>query len=253
MRSDQQEDEIRVFIEFARAAAAGIDINSIEKKGHPHPDILCSDNKVGPRAFEVTELIDPVFARDLALCSGTKIMLENYCKYLELTERAAFNRKFAHALLYFQFSRAASLPRRQKLIPTALRKLLKLADDVEGVVLQDDPGFKGFLRGVSIARGRWPKPILDCESGGSKGNPISATLASKLSKTYSASVPVELLAYIDGNLLIPDEILLDCLVDYLSSVKKPLPFSRIWVFDACEEKVKYCCNSEARSLTSRCT
>jgi len=249
MRPEQQEDEVRAFVEFVRVGAPGVDINSIESKGYPNPDVLCSDCREGTRAFELTELIDPIFARDLCLCSATKIMLENYFRYLDPNEAKAFEKKFAHALLYFQFSRAATLHRREKLIPVALRKLLKSADDIEDLPLHNDPTFKGFLQGVSIARGTWPGPVLDCNSGGSKGNPISATLASKLSKKYSAPVPVELLAYIDGNLLIPDEILLDSLRDYLGSAKKPLPFSRIWVFDLRDRKVKFCCDTEAQSLT----
>jgi len=253
MRTEQQEDEIRIFIEFARAASPGIDINSIESRDPPQPDILCSDSTTGMRAFELAELIDRIFARDLALCSGTKMILENYCNYLQPAEQIAFGDKFGNALLYFEFSRKASLSRRERLIPVALRKLLNLASETDGDVLENDRDFKGLLRGIRIARGTWREPILDCASGGSKENPISRTLVSKLGKKYSSSVPIELLAYIEGSLLIPDEIWMDSFADCLSTVRKPLPFSRIWVFDVCDRKVKYCCDSAAQSLTSRCT
>jgi hypothetical protein len=249
MQAEQQEDEIRAFIEFARAASPSIDINSIESKDPPQPDILCSDGMTGMRAFELVELIDRIFARDLALCSGTKMILENYGKYIQPAEQITFRNSYGNALLYFDFFRKASLSRRERILPVVLRKLLNLPAGTNGDVLRSDRDFKGLLHGVSIARGTWHEPILDCSSGGSKENPISRTLVSKLGKKYSSSVPIELLAYYEGSLLIPDEIWMDSLADCLATAKKPLPFLRVWVFDVCDRKVKYCCDSAAQSLT----
>jgi hypothetical protein len=54
--------EITIFSRFAKVCGLPIQLDSIEKREHPEPDILCTLEGVGSVAFEMVELISPRFA-----------------------------------------------------------------------------------------------------------------------------------------------------------------------------------------------
>jgi|TARA_B100000315_G_scaffold229764_1_gene239605 hypothetical protein len=56
--------------------------------------------------------------------------------------------------------------------------------------------------------------------------------------------PVELLLYIDQNLMFPDDVWMGNFRDCLEKQQKPWPFRRVWVFDVREKQVKVRCSGD---------
>lgn len=251
MRNSQTEGEIEVFRAFAEAAAPGIDLATIETRRPPEPDILCLDSNQGLRAFELVELLDNDYARRVGQLFGTKSALYAFIEKLPAEERAAFEARFHNALLYFRYTDRSTLNQRRSSLPRVFEKLAALPEDFAGDALENDPEFSGLLKGVSVSRGRFQGPILDPESGGWIGDPTIPNIAAKFGKKYEAVCPVELLAYVDGNPMFPDEVWLANLVEHLESEPKPFTFKRVWVFDLRSKTVKLSCDEMARPLTSR--
>jgi len=65
------ETEVAVFLRFLEASQLPIDLNSVEKRSPPGPDILCTHQSEGAVAFELVEMCDSRFARSIAKVSGS--------------------------------------------------------------------------------------------------------------------------------------------------------------------------------------
>lgn len=65
------ETEVAVFLRFLEASQLPIDLNSVEKRSPPEPDILCTHQSEGAVAFELVEMCDSRFARSIAKVSGS--------------------------------------------------------------------------------------------------------------------------------------------------------------------------------------
>jgi hypothetical protein len=73
---DKSKEEVEYFRRFARESNLGIDLDSIEKKEPPIPDILCSvDGK--PRYFELARMCAQDLARHVSQESDKAIWIED--------------------------------------------------------------------------------------------------------------------------------------------------------------------------------
>ena len=63
---DKATVELAVFSDFVRLANLPIDIETLEKRKPPEPDLLCTHATDGKIAFELVELCDPNLARAFA-------------------------------------------------------------------------------------------------------------------------------------------------------------------------------------------
>ena len=156
-------------------------------------------------------------------------------RYAELLAR---DPKYGDALLYFRFQPSFTFNRRRSAVPAIFEKLLLLPDGFAGDALEDDPSLASLVNGVTISRGHFKGPIFDPECIGWIGNPSVPAISRKFEKRYETAHTMELLAYIDINPMFPDEVWLADLTEFLDTTPKPLPFTRIWVFDVGHKKVK---------------
>ena len=81
--------------------------------------------------------------------------------------------------------------------------------------------------------------MFDSESFNWMGDPTVPRVRKKFATEYETQHPVELLAYIDRNLMLPDEVWLGNLSDFLKNKERPLKFRTIWVFDMWEKRIKF--------------
>ena len=230
--------ELEIFKEFARCAGftGG---TPPENRPPSEPDILFRTADGEHRAFELVELLDEWFARDQGLLFGTKTALRAHFESFDVEKKALFQAKYNNALLYFRFSRDSTFNRRRACLSRIFDRLLLLNDDFEGETLSNIPDFEGLLNGVSVSRGEFSGPIFDPESFGWIGDPTVPRVQKKFATKYETPYPVELLAYIDRNLMFPDEVWLGDLSDFLDAEERPLKFRRIWVFDVREKVIKF--------------
>ena len=175
--------------------------------------------------------------------SGTNTALRTHFENLPPDRKALFERNFGDALLYFRFSQFTTLNQRRNALALAFDKLLALPSGVTGEVLPNDPEFGESLLSVSVSRGI-VGPIFDLDSSGWIGDPTVPNIKQKFGKTYVSSYPVELLAYIDGNPMFPDDVWLGNLMEFVGSQPKPFPFRWLWVFDCRKAQVRFQCSGE---------
>jgi len=230
--------ELRIFSSFLVAAGLPVEANSVEKRKPPDPDILCVMSGKGSIAFELVELVDPDFAERIGLMFKTKTMLQKCFENLPETNRRHFESKYNNALLHFRFRDKTSLRNRQKSLEAAYKHLLTLDADFEGQTYHDQDQGK-ILRSVIIRRGEFVGPVLDPESVGSVGDPTWDTLQKKLNKKYATDHPVELLAYIDIHPMLPDNIWLPQVSDFVKTSVDTSKFRRIWIYDVHKNSIRY--------------
>jgi len=61
--TDKAKRELVVFTEFVRVSGIPIDLDTVEKRWPPEPDLLCLHQTEGEVAFELVELCDPNLAQ----------------------------------------------------------------------------------------------------------------------------------------------------------------------------------------------
>lgn len=234
----QAEKERAIFLEFAPASGIDIDTESVENRDPPEPDIVCQIAGRGTVGFELTELIDQGFMARLDLMARTKSHLaETWRSGLTNTESSEFSRKYGNALLHFSYANDATLRKREAVTIPVFRTLLHLSDDYEGTV-SDLSEFSPVVEEVRVSRGEFTGPVMDTASSGLLDDPTATTFLKKLSKTYECDYPVELLAYIEIDLL-PHEDVWKAAIDKLAHKISKSPFGKVWVFDRGSRSVKY--------------
>lgn len=235
---NQAETERAIFLEFAPVCGLPISLESVENREPPEPDIVCSIDGRGIVGFELTELIDSGFMQRLNLMAKTKMHLSSAWR-TELTEDqvSGFESSFGNALLNFVYEPQANLMQRQKPTIQALLMLLELPEEFEGTALRNVKNLSPLTE-VSVRRGQFVGPILDVESAGWLGDPTAPAIRKKLNKTYECAYPIQLLAYIQIDLLPPGDAWTTS-VDEAARALSSSQFEKIWVFDRSEGAVAY--------------
>ena len=57
---------------------------------------------------------------------------------------------------------------------------------------------------------------------------------------YVTPHPIELSAHVETNPMLPDEVWIANLGEFLAAQPRPLPFRRIWIFHVGKNEVKFC-------------
>ena len=99
-----------------------------------------------------------------------------------------------------------------------------------------DKRFLPTLELVRISRGRFPGPFIDVSNFVWLGDPTQQTISNKLSKTYERTYPVELLAYIDWDVLPPEGAWRASLAEAAAALDGS-DIRRLWVFDRNKHKI----------------
>lgn len=241
MGKNHADRELRVFRQFLAARGIAESTGALEKRQPPEPDLLFRYPDGSIVAYELVELLDETHAGMIGLLSATYTALRTQFENLPPDRKALFERNYGDALLYFRFSQFTTLNKRRNVLALAFDKLLALPSGVTGEVLSNDPEFGGTLFSVSVSRS-FGGPSFDPESIGWIGDPTVPNIKQKFEKTYDSSYPIELLAYIDGNPMFPDDVWLGNLMEFVDSQPKPFPFRWLWVFDCRKTQVRFQCS-----------
>jgi hypothetical protein len=109
LTSAQEVIELAVFRSFAEVCPLNIVPDSIEKRRPPHPDIWCVVKGCGPVAFELAEIVDPAFLRQVdgtydlrrkfkRACEGfpkVKKTLQNATVHIEFYQNVSKNKRMS--------------------------------------------------------------------------------------------------------------------------------------------------------------
>jgi len=93
---------------------------SIQKRPHPEPDLRCEVEGVGVVAFEVTEAVDPTFARQLGdQQMFARVFREEY-ERLPQAKRLILEQRLGDATVQVEFHEDATVGRRRAVVPRVL-------------------------------------------------------------------------------------------------------------------------------------
>jgi len=222
------EREREVFQRFAMASGL-LPGGSFESRPSPEPDILYTPEAGPPHAFELVELLDQSYSGSVERQLGTKEACVQYLQSLPAAEQAAFQQAFADADIALAFKPGLSIQRRKNLLPKVFQILMNLPVGTQG----DVPTSRQLtqnLKFLVVHRGGLVGPLFDAPSTVRMGDPSVPGIESKMSKTYKPVGELNLLAYIDGNPMPPDNVWFPALDAYLESLDKGCPFAHIFVF-----------------------
>lgn len=233
----QAETELQVFREFAAATQRPILYETISHRDPPEPDIVCEIVGEGLVGFELTELVDFDFMARLDWVVKTKKVLAQFWKeQLSEFQSQSFGAKYDDAILYFHFGAAVGSRKRNARFFSIFEELLALPDGFIGEALKLDQRFLPVLERVRISRSRCVGPIFNVDNFDWLGDPTWETVSNKLSKTYGCTYPVELLAYIDLDVLPPEGVWRASLAEAAAALDAS-DMSRLWVFDSNKHQI----------------
>ena len=235
----QEESELEVFCEFVASSGLPVRRGTLMHRDPPEPDITCEIEGEGLVGFEITELIDHKFLARLDLMANTqKALVDFWQTALPLAQSAEFRRMYGHALLHFRFGSNVGHNERRAAFARIFEAMLALPDDFTGDALRLDTRFLPVLEVVYIRRGSFVGPALDVDNFGWIGDPTQTTILNKLSKTYACDYPIDLLAYVDWDIL-PPEGAWKAAAEEAAEALRASQLRRIWVFDRTKKQVLY--------------
>lgn len=198
--------ELRIFRSFVDFCGLDINLRSIQKRTPPAPDISCRTTFNEEISFELVELIDEHFASDMSRHFDRKQLLRYLYNNLPSQKRKKFDMLYHDADLQLGFCDDATIENLKHKLPLAFDELLAQREHFQGELSTfSDRNLANVLRFVRVNRGILG-PLFDVETYTRIGDPTRNTLNSKFQKKYESNFPIELLAYIDRNLMFPDDV-----------------------------------------------
>ena len=239
MSGSHDAPEVAVFKLFARAAKLPVLFDSVEKRPTPEPDVRCQIQGVGVVAFEVTEAIDPVFARQLGNQENLKAWFYDGLRSLPVAARQDLTLRLKDAIVHVEFHKEASLETRRRAIPIVLDRLRTIGVEVHGELVVRDWGLPSCVTWLRISRGGFSGPIFDT----SRAVPVDNQLIPRLRKKFRKSLRYRTDARrID--LLVYERLSMPWAGEWVPRVtavlREEMPssrFAKVWVFDASAEAI----------------
>ncbi len=239
MTTTKANREKEIFELFAVASTLAIDTSSIENRKPPEPDIRCRLDNGETVAFELTELIDEQHMERLAKTANTKDALYNhYENYLSSDQRKLFDLLYNHAFLHFDFSIDSKLKERRNKFNFIFDLLLSCPEPLSEFEIRHCPKLMPILDTIRVSKSRINGPLFDVGNFGRLGDPTKPAILKKLYKKYECNYPIELVAYINWQLLPPEEVwkhAVNSAAKNLSSSQ----FRKIWVYDLVNDKIEF--------------
>ncbi len=236
MLMTKEEREREIFKLFGTAAGL-LPNGTFESRVPDEPDILYLPIAGESQAFELIEIMD----EDYSMVLNRQLKMKDVCvKHLHSlppTVRTEFEREFCNADIFIDFRPNLTMPRRRNALPRIFEELLDLPSGTTGQVFKDSQVLKPILEYASISRGRFHGPLFDTSSVARVGDPTVNAIKKKMTKSYTPQGELNLLAYIDGNPMYPEDIWLPVLDKYLDSLDSSCQFAHIYVFDCGSQEI----------------
>ena len=238
-RPAQTIHEREIFETFAEACVLDIDLESIESRDPQEPDIYCRLKCGEEILFELTELIDSAHLERVALMGNTRKALAEFVKEeISREDQTAFHALYSRALLHFNFAENSKLSDRRSTFAPAIELLLRCPASLSEFVVKHDPNLTPVLEQIRVRKSRLHGPVLDVGAFGWLGDPTETAITKKLKKSYVAKAPIELLAYVDWDLLPPEGAWKES-AERAAELLEGSQFRRIWIFDTRKKEVLF--------------
>lgn len=219
----------RRFVELARP---DIDLESIEKRRPPEPDVRCVTRDGRVVAFELVEIIDSDLAASMGKPGNLPMELTNEFREL-VRDQPAERWNGLFATIWFQES--ASVTKRRSARSEIVGLIAKSQPLATGP-LEIPPKIADIVRGIDLNWIRTDRPLLSvpCEACAIDDFPTSAISAKLTTKSaaYQFEGALELLAYVGHHPIPPRDIWEDVVRREISRLIQASRFDRVWVFDA---------------------
>jgi hypothetical protein len=232
----QQQEEREVFDRFAQVCCSDIDVQTIEVRSPPEPDILC--RVMGERcAYEMVELVDSDAVRRQRRQVDMQSRLLDACESLRPSERAELDRCAGNASISLRFAEHASAHARDLVVPRIVDLLCRIDPDFSGEV-SPPSWWNGVIEGMRISRHGIVGPGFSVAAAGFLRNSMISRIQTKFEKTYQSDASIELLAYHHYRRPpIPPQFWLEPVTIFLSSHLAQSVFRRVWVFDYHDRRI----------------
>jgi hypothetical protein len=239
-RDEQQQAERAIFQLFVGAAGLSVDLASIESREPPEPDILCRVEGESPVAFELVEVVISEFAERLN--QGYSVSLRFNAEYQKLPGGSRVTiegRLGGYPAVLIGFLPGTPPGRWPQAIQPVLDTLVELGSalDAGEVPVWPIPRLRGLLTDMTIMRASGSRASLHVPEATELVDVAEDRLAAKFGKHYTATAPVELLAYYASEPPREDSKFLAGLQAYVSLKLPTSPFRRVWVFDCWHRRV----------------
>ena len=226
----KEERERVVFAHFGKTTGL-LPCGRFTSRPVPEPDILYVAADGTRVAFELVEIIDRDYRASVGQSFSTKDACNAFLDGMPPADAAAFRAAFGNADIALDFRDGMSGQRRKNALPTVFQHLMRLPPGLEGDAFGDGNPLETVLSHMQVNRGGFAGPLFDASSATWVGDPTVDALASKMTKTYGPQGQLNLLAYIDGNPMFPDEVWLADLDEYLATLDARCQFEKIFVYD----------------------
>lgn len=239
MSKQHADRELSIFRSFVDICGLDIDLSSIQKQAPPGPDIFCRTNSNEQISFELVELIDTDFAHSMSRHFDGKKLLRCLYENLPSQKRKQFDMLYHNPDLQFGFCGDASVKNLKRKLPLAFDELLAQAEHFQGELSTfSDRKVVNVLRFVRVNRGI-TGPLFDVENYMRIGDPTPNALNSKFQKEYESLCPIELLAYIDRNLMFPDNIWKPGVEQLIRGRTSLGQFRKVWIVDVYKKIIHF--------------
>lgn len=244
MSKQHAERELGIFHKLVEISGLDIDRSSVRKLDPPAPDILwpdifCRTNSNEEISFELGELIDENFANGMSRHFEGKKLLRCLYENLPSQKRKQFDTLYHNADLQFGFCDDATIKNLKQKLPLIFDDLLAQPGHFQGESSTfSDRKLAKVLRFVRVNRGI-VGPLFDVENYMRIGDPTWNTLNSKFQKKYEFHCPIELLAYIDRNLMFPDNVWKPGVKHFFQEHTNYGQFGKVWIVDVYKKIIHF--------------
>jgi len=227
LTSAQEVIELTVFRSFANICPLNIVPASVEKRKPPHPDIWCVVEKCGPVAFELAEILDPAFARQVDGGYDLRRKFKRVCERFPKVKKSLQN-----ATVHIDFYQRISKSKQISSIEPILEVLAKLDSRFEGsILIPKHTSLSRVVRTLEVRRGALDGPFFDFSKFMKHVDRSLDIIRNKFTKSYKSTAPVEFLAYFYRQPPHREEEWLAEIQTYIAGHLKESDFRRVWVYD----------------------
>lgn len=227
--------ELTIFKEFAKICPYKIHANSIEKRAEPEPDILCEVAGDGSVAFELGEIVDEVFARQVDGGYKLRQRFDEACKSFP-----ALRRSLADAIVYIEFFDEVSDRIRLNCIKPILQLLHSLKPSFDGdVPVWKQSRLQKVVRCLEVHRGISDGPFFDLTKFVKHIDKSIELLEKKFAKSYKTNAPIELLAHFYRQPPSRDSKWIEGVRSYVANKLGGSKFRRVWIYNWFDRQIVY--------------
>ena len=225
------ERELQIFRAFVGHCPLKIDIDAIEKRDPPEPDIVCRTLNDESIAFELVEVIDS----DLAQSVYGKMRLQEKFKEkyqsLSFKEQKEISSHVGNALINVCYERELGFSKRLDLIPRVFDEIKLIGQhSIEDHTPQPNSPLFGYVQTLRVSRGSYVGPIFDVAAFAWFDDPTLQRLEAKFQKTYEIDIPTELLVYYEIQPQV-GRVEQSEVAEYVKKNVADSPFRRVWIYE----------------------